>query len=960
MPPFSLGALALLSGAPDSLAERVAGLDYAINRGKADSVWQAASPRASRDPADRLAALEAGAAALALSRPVDAEPLLRRSISSPGSPRDRIDIEAANWLGALSIREGNAAEAHRWLDQNAVTSSSLGDIRIHAEATALLAELDLRAGRAADAIMRLEKPGLVPAHADPLTRSRIACSRARILGILGRHQLADSSARAGITLARAAGLHFLAGGCLASLGIAQAQRATFFAADTSLAQAVILLETGGSPRTLAAALQWHGYVLRELARLGEADSVLRLAVGRADSIGDRGIRGWARLNLGLIESTFGDLEQASSDLDQAVAAFDTVQDLWGRHTALLSRAHVLRQLGDLDAADAAANDVLGWALSAHVPLTALLAHQQCAWIAEARGDTDAAGRHLQNAESIARESGLVDAQLGLAYQQARLDLATGRPGRAIPALQHYLATVGDVPQRRYAARARLAEALAASGDTRGAALELDRAMDDLDAWRTSLSDDALRRAVFGATIDDPDPDLGVTTVIARIAAGGDVATAFALAERRRARELGDQLLRIDAARRDHASGFRSPRPAVRSLPEIRGALPDAGAALVTFVAGRGAEPTTAFVLTRDTLLAVIMAPIDSLGDVVSRALATVGTQPELPSAISNTLTRSFVAPWLALVPSHATTLVLVPEYRLHHLPFELLLSPGLDRAPLAVAYAPSASSFAGLRDARPDPIGPVLAFAAPPLPTDALASGVGWRGPLAPLPGALREVRYLARHVADVDVKTGARARASVLRLPEAGNASVLHFATHAQVDEGSILGTFVWLAPGDGADGRLTPPEIEGLSLHAELVVLSACRTATGRLLVGEGVQGLTVPFLSAGARSVVASRWDIDDEATARLMKDFYGALVAGQAVAAALASARSAARNRGEPAAVWGAFVVVGDPWARPQLAPARRFGLPLVVLLGLAGTGLFWWRRRSGGRPKSSGRGESHLS
>jgi tetratricopeptide (TPR) repeat protein len=945
VPHIALCTFALLAGAPDSLPQRLARLDYAINRGKADSVWQAASPQAARSPTDRLAALEAGAAALALSRPADAEALLRRSLSNPDSLQDRTDLEAATWLGALFIRAGNAAEAQRWLNRSVVSSSRLGDIRTHAEAVALLAELDLRSGRGANAIARLETPGLVPPNADPLTRARIACSRGRILGVLGRHGAADSSARAGVAQARAAGLHVLAGGCQASLGIAQAQRATFFAADTSLAEAVTLLETGGSPRTLAAALQWRGYVLRELARLGEADSVLRLAVAQADSIGDRGVRGWSRLNLGLLASSFGDLEQASSDLDQAVAAFDTIQDRWGRHTALLSRAHALRQLGDLDAAERAATEVLAWARAASAAHTGLLAHQQLAWIAEARGHIAAARRHLGEAGRLSRASGLVDAQLGLAYQQARLDVATGTPARAIPVLERYLAAVGDVPQRRYAARTRLAEALAALGDTPGAARELTLAMDDLDAWRKALGNDALRRAVFGATIDDPDPDLGVASIIARIASSGDDATAFALAERRRARELGDQLLRIDAARQAGTSDPRSARPAVRSLAEVRGALPDSRATLVTFVVGRGGEPTTAFVLTRDILRSVTMAPADSLGAVVNRALVIIGTEPSLPPVLLQTLTQSLVTPWLALVPADVTTLVLVPEDHLHHVPFDLLLSTGAGRPTPALAYAPSASILAELGRTRQAPAGPILAFADPPLPAgEALTGPDGWRGPIAPLPGARREVGHLKRHVAGVRARTGRDARASILRQPESADARVLHFATHAQVDERSPLRTFVWLAPGDGSDGRVTAAEIEALTLKAELVVLSACRTATGRLQVGEGVQGLTAPFLSAGARSVVASRWDVDDQATALMMEDFYRALLERQPVAAALTTARDAARARGAPATVWGAFVVVGDPWAKPGLERAPRGVTPLLIVLGLGGAGLFWWVRR----------------
>lgn len=955
MPHVALWAIAVLTGIPDSLPGRLARLDHAIWAGNADSIWAAASGQATRHAADRLAALEAGAAATALSRPAAARPYLLHALSRPDTVTDLIDATAALWLGTIAVHAGKPDEARRWLEPAVATASRLGAPRIHADAVALLAELDVRAGRAIDGLARLDSLGTASGTQDPAVRSRIACSQARILAVLGRHDDADSAAHAGIAVARKLGLRIQAGGCQASIGIALAQRSSFFAADTSLAAAVVLLEPGGAPRTLAGALQWRGYVLRELARLGEADSVLRLAVARADSLGDRGIRGWSRLNLGLIAATFGNLEAASAELDQAVAALDTVRDRWGSNTSLLTRAHVLRQLGELDSARVASGQVLAWAMAAGVPLTALQAHHQLAWIDEAEGRADEAAHHLGEARKIAR-TGFLDAALSTTYQQARHDVVMGNYARAIPTLRRYLADLGRVPQRRYAARARLAEALAGTGQVGAAAQELAHAMDDLDGWRTSLANDALRRAVFGASIDDPDPDLGVATVIARIAPN-DPATAFALAERRRARGLGDRLLRLEAARLGQAHSLAA-QPGVRSLDDIRAALPDSGGALVTFVVGRGREPATAFVLTRDTLRAVVLGSVDSLRDLIARTQALAGERPELPTAIVRALRGALVDPWLALLPRGTHTLVLVPEDRLHHVPFDLLLpSPRTaGRTSYVLAYAPSASILAGLRLPRAPPQGPILAFADPPLPRSGDPGFADWRGAAGPLPGARHEVRQIARGVAGVRVNTGPRARASVLREPDAATARVIHLATHAQVDERSPLGTFVWLAPGDGLDGRLTALEIEGLTLHAELVVLSACRTATGRLVVGEGVQGLTAPFLSAGARSVVASRWDVDDRATARVMEDFYQAMLEGEPVAAALARARNAARARREPASVWGAFVVVGDPWAAPRLAPAQPSRTPLLIVLGLTGAAGWWWARRrtASGGPAATGR------
>jgi CHAT domain-containing protein len=178
----------------------------------------------------------------------------------------------------------------------------------------------------------------------------------------------------------------------------------------------------------------------------------------------------------------------------------------------------------------------------------------------------------------------------------------------------------------------------------------------------------------------------------------------------------------------------------------------------------------------------------------------------------------------------------------------------------------------------------------------------------------------------------GAEATESVLKDPTTGAAAVVHVASHAIVDPNSPLNTYIVLAAGGGEDGRLTAAEVEGLTLRNDLVVLSACATAAGSVLAGEGVEGLTAPLLSAGARSVVASRWDVEDEATARLMADFYEAMTSGLGVADALNAAKRQAMDRGEPPAVWAAFSVFGDPLASPSLRVRPPSRIVWLLMLG----------------------------
>ncbi len=103
-------------------------------------------------------------------------------------------------------------------------------------------------------------------------------------------------------------------------------------------------------------------------------------------------------------------------------------------------------------------------------------------------------------------------------------------------------------------------------------------------------------------------------------------------------------------------------------------------------------------------------------------------------------------------------------------------------------------------------------------------------------------------------------------------NHDILHFATHAELNENDPLSSAVLLAKSDKEDGRLEVREIFGMDLKANLVVLSGCETGLGKLSTGDELVGLTRAFIYAGTPSVVASLWKVDDSSTASLMGSFY----------------------------------------------------------------------------------------
>jgi CHAT domain-containing protein len=169
---------------------------------------------------------------------------------------------------------------------------------------------------------------------------------------------------------------------------------------------------------------------------------------------------------------------------------------------------------------------------------------------------------------------------------------------------------------------------------------------------------------------------------------------------------------------------------------------------------------------------------------------------------------------------------------------------------------------------------------------------------------------------------------------------SIVHFAAHAVADDGAADRSAVFLAAGaNGEDGLLQAREIGALALEGQIVVLSACQTAGGTVLGGEGVLSLARAFFQAGARTVVGTRWPIRDADAAALFEMFYRHLATGVTVSEALARTKADAIAEHRPAAAWAALVLWGEGSARlaPEPGnPPRRWGAldTIVVLVSVA--------------------------
>lgn len=260
-------------------------------------------------------------------------------------------------------------------------------------------------------------------------------------------------------------------------------------------------------------------------------------------------------------------------------------------------------------------------------------------------------------------------------------------------------------------------------------------------------------------------------------------------------------------------------------------------------------------------------------------------------------------------------LIVAPDGALAQTPFEALADPDgtlvLDQA--LISYLSTGRDLLRRGSAVDGSRSGAVAIANP---------DYGAEGPLMPLPGTGAEAEVFRRYFPDAEIWTGTDATVDVVRT--LSQPRYLHLGTHGFVlpdnpgtaaDDNPMARTGLWFAGANDPaveDTRLLATEAALLDLTGtELVVLGACRSGLGEAESGEGVYGLRRAVQLAGARSMVVSLWDVDDEASAAFMDVFYGQLQMGASRGAAMTTAKQTLREDGmtDPR-LWAAYVLVGD--------------------------------------------------
>jgi len=267
-------------------------------------------------------------------------------------------------------------------------------------------------------------------------------------------------------------------------------------------------------------------------------------------------------------------------------------------------------------------------------------------------------------------------------------------------------------------------------------------------------------------------------------------------------------------------------------------------------------------------------------------------------------------------------LVIVPSGMICDVPFQALMNENGRYLieDFSISYTPSLTALAKIRANRQKVAGQkydgdFLAFGNPKLSAETVAKlRSRYRdGKLENLPEAESEVKTIGKFYSNNRIFVGRNATESVWQT-EASKYRILHLATHGLSDGEKPLYSHVLLSADANGDGLIEAREIVEMSLTAEMVVLSACETARGREIDGEGMVGLAWAFAAAGVPTVVASQWKVDSENTADLMVDFYSAINENKQNSKAEAMRRTAleklAAEKPRHPFYWAGFAVYGD--------------------------------------------------
>ncbi len=803
-----------------------------------------------------------------------------------------------HWLGHIHRFVGEMAQALERYEQALALRRQAGNLQGEASTSNNLGHVFHQLGEVPEALGHYERAiELWRQLGDTHQEARTLHNRGQLYASLGNKEPALEDLRRALELREAAGSRSRQASTLNAIGILIGQSGEPELALDHLRRALRLRQEAGDDRGQGVTLNSLGVVYKDLGQATRARECFEQALEIFLGLGDRRQEAIARHNVGEALSSLGQPREALGQYRQALGLFREMRDRQGEIMTLASLARGERRLGNLEPARAHLERAL-----------------------EAIEDLRAKPASLELRTSyFATKQSYYELFVDLLMELARQQPGAGHDAEAL-----------GVSER---ARARFQlDSLTESGaDLRlGADAELRREERQLDR---GIAAGEIRRQ----------------QLLEERAAAGRIAAVEQ--ELRRLLTSRDRLrARIRLASPRYAE---LTQPRTLSASEIQRRVLDDDTLLLEYKLGR--QRSYLWAVSRRRIASFELpgrAEIEHAAERAYRFLTLSyqrGGQGPAELALAR-LSDMLLGPVAELLGNRR--LLIVSEGALQYIPFAALPippgagGPGGDAAaaPLVtrheVVSVPSVSILGVLRGQRAQRrrapelaaviADPVFDAGDPRVGLAAAAAGSpaerSTRGP-AVLPRRFERLTF-SRLEAEAILELAPpgsimsaldfAANRETATSGELGRYRILHFATHGLLNAEhpglSCLVLSLVDEHGEERNGYLFAQEIYNLELPVELVVLSACQTALGTEIRGEGLVGLTQSFMYAGAERVVVSLWNVDDRATAELMRRFYRNLLGEQRLspAAALRAAQVSIRQRPRWRApyFWAGFTIQGE--------------------------------------------------
>lgn len=652
------------------------------------------------------------------------------------------------------------------------------------------------------------------------------------------------------------------------------------------------------PYLIAGARIDLGFIRARASRFDEAIPFLEQGREAAQRLGAKSFVAMALGNLGWCYLSLGDLDRAMDAYSRAEALSATIGLRDAQHRWLTSIGNLYMVRGDLDRAASYQQRALAVARDVNNAAWVAIVLNNLAEMSLKKGDLAAARSFNDQALVIKRR--LKD-PWSLAYSELNAAEIEARAGAA-QAETDYQAVIRQAPEAHapdvlWRAYGGLAVLYQKTHRPKRAEVQYRKAIDTIDREWNKLNSDEWK-TIFLA----PDYLIGLfQDYVGFLIETGQTDRALEMAESSRARVLAEKLERAGALPPD----FR--------MDNLLRAARASRTVILSYWLAEGHSSVWVIGLGRPSHHP--LPPAAEIASLVGKYtdIITQGRDPLARNdAVSSALYKAVLDPVAKLIPADSNVII-VPDGALHQLNFETLVVPGPRPhywiEDVAIATAPSLRVL----NRADDRISPSASGRTPKLLL--LGDPVLTGQEFGPLPKVKEEIAAVEEHflAANRVVFTGAAAVPADYAKASPASFTNIHFATHATANWQSPLNSAIILSH-QGEHFMLYARDVAAVPLSADLVTISACRSAGPKAYSGEGLMGFAWAFLQAGAQNVIATLWDEDDATSVALMRQLYAGLAAGETPARALRSAKLAllhADGRGAPRArlpyYWGPLEV-----------------------------------------------------